>query len=78
MPLNIRLALWISQVLCPRLGKRQPPPQVPDFVDDSPVTFMGYPVPVDKDLLDEDISKWEEYISTRPNNIEHLHNCLKR
>lgn len=61
MPLNIRLVLWISQVLCPRLGKRQPPPQVPDFIDD------------------EDISKWEEYISTRPHTIEHLDKrCLKK
>jgi hypothetical protein len=56
MPLNVRLMLWISQVLCPRLGKRQPPPQVDD----------------------EDISEWTKYMATRPNNIEHLNQCLKK
>jgi hypothetical protein len=60
LPFNICLALWISQVLCPRLGKRQPPPQVPDFIDD------------------EDISQWTEYITTRPNTIEHLDRCLHK
>jgi hypothetical protein len=84
MPLNIRLAVWIVNLLCPRLGRHQPPPQAPDFVDDRPVTFCGFSVPVDPDLLtddelsDGDLAEWAEYSARQHTSIHHLNRCLRK
>jgi hypothetical protein len=74
MPLNIRIALWLTHFLCPEIGARQPSPKkptprsaprskAPDFVDD-----------VEYDL----VAEWAEYAARQESTRHHLFRCLNK
>jgi hypothetical protein len=64
MPWNIRLALWITNILCPRIGAAQPT-RCPDFLEPD-------------ELRDDDLADWAEYSAHQPTTIHHLNRCLKK
>jgi hypothetical protein len=50
MSWNHRLAIWITDLLCPRLGKARQPGQCPDFLEPD-------------ELREDDWNQWAEYIN---------------
>lgn len=74
MPLNIRLALWLTHFLCPEIGAprrpwwkpqtpSKPPSKAPDFIDDK-----------DYDL----VAEWAEYCARQESTRHHLFRCLNQ
>ena len=53
---NHRLALWITDLLCPRLGKARQPDQCPDFLE--------------PDELRED--DWEQWAEDNRHHLEDI------
>ena len=64
MSWNIRLALWITHLLCPRIGTAQPP-CCPDFLEPD-------------ELREDDTAHWTDYCARQPTTIHHLNRCLKK
>lgn len=78
--LRFRLLVLLSRTLCPQLiapphhGTQTGSILVPDFVDDSPVTFGGVSVPVDQDLIDNDA--WMQVVN-HPDTIANARGFLE-
>ena len=81
MPLNVRIALWLVQIFCPRLGAQpQPKPQAPDFIPDCDLETIDRAFRRCESFEDdyECMAAWAEYCARQESTRHHLFRCLNK
>jgi hypothetical protein len=90
MPLNIRVALWLTHLLCPRIGTGAPshrPPkkpmpssaqssQAPDFIPDRDLAAADRAFRRYNDEDYETVANWAAYCARQKSTYHHLERCL--
>jgi hypothetical protein len=86
MPLNIRVALWLTHILCPRIGAAKSPtpaspmpsPLVPDFISDRDLAAADRAFRHLDDEEYEIVASWAEFCAQQPSTYSHLERCLNK
>jgi hypothetical protein len=77
MPWNIRLALWITNILCPRIGAAQPT-RCPDKVEVDTRSFLDTRTLEPDTFLDIDNDYWADYAARCESTRRFLDRCLSK
>jgi len=83
MPLNIRLALWLTHFLCPEIGAhhpslKKPTPRsaprskAPDFIPDRDLAAADHAFRRYADEEYELVAEWTEYAARKESTRHHL------
>jgi hypothetical protein len=89
MPLNIRIALWLTHFLCPEIGARHPSPKkptlrsaprlkAPDFIPDRDLAAADRAFRRYSDEEYELVAEWAEYAARQESTLHHLFRCLNK
>jgi len=84
LPLNIRLALWISHLLCPKIGAQDKAQQSsmnrsdPDFISARDIAAANGAFRRYSDEDYEVAAEWAEYCARQTSTTHHLERCLDK
>jgi hypothetical protein len=89
MPLNIRVALWLTRLLCPKIGAHQRSPEkpaepsvqslpVPDFIPDRDLAAANRAFRRYNDEDYEIVANWAEYCARQKSTTHFLERCLEK
>lgn len=78
MSWNIRLALWITHLLCPRIGAAQPT-RCPDKIEvNEDILWNRNLEPDELGVCGDDLADWAEYVAHQQSTRHHLDRCLNK